>query len=120
MSKSPLHWNDVITYLLFMEIVIPLPHIINTDDMRAKIIKIGNSLGVIIPAKILKELSLHESDTIAMELRGPRLILESAATMNDPFSALPKTGWFSDSRDSWAIANELHDSRINNRENVEL
>ena len=38
----------------------------------------------------------------------------------DSFAALPKTGWFSDSRDSWAIANELHDSRINNREDIEL
>lgn len=92
----------------------------NLDDMRTKIIRIGNSLGIIIPAKILKKLSLQEKDTIAIEMRGPRLIIESAATKDDPFAALPKTGWFSDSRDSWAIAEELHDSRVNNREVIEL
>lgn len=92
----------------------------NLDDMRTKIIRIGNSLGIIIPAKILKKLSLQEKDTIAIEMRGPRLIIESAATKDDPFAVLPKTGWFSDSRDSWAIAEELHDSRVNNREVIEL
>ncbi|MBP5567187.1 MAG: AbrB/MazE/SpoVT family DNA-binding domain-containing protein [Bacteroidales bacterium] len=103
-----------------MEILLPLLRIKNLDDMRTKIIRIGNSLGIIIPAKILKKLSLQEKDTIAIEMRGPRLIIESAATKDDPFAALPKTGWFSDSRDSWAIAEELHDSRVNNREVIEL
>ena len=103
-----------------MEFVIPLPHILKTDDMRSKITRIGNSLGIIIPSKVLKSLSLHENDSIVMELCGPRLILESADTADDPFSALPKTGWFRDSRDSWTIADELHDSRINNREDIEL
>ena len=103
-----------------MEILLPLLRLINLDDMRTKIIKIGNSLGIIIPAKILKKLALREKDEIAIELRGPRLIIESAATKEDPFAALPKTGWFNDSRDSWAIAEELHNSRVNNREVVEL
>ena len=98
-----------------MEILLPLLRIINIDDMRTKIIKIGNSLGIIIPAKILKKLSMHEKDTISIELRGPRLIIESVATKEDPFAALPKTGWFCDSRDSWAIADELHKSRVNSR-----
>lgn len=103
-----------------MEILLPLLRLINLDDMRTKIIKIGNSLGIIIPAKILKKLSMREKDDIVIELRGPRLIIESVATKEDPFAALPKTGWFKDSRDSWAIAEDLHNSRVNNREAVEL
>ena len=51
-----------------MEILLPSLRIIESFDMRAKIIKIGNSLGIIIPHKILKQLSLKESDELELEL----------------------------------------------------
>lgn len=98
-----------------MEYVIPLPHIIDSEDMRSKIIRIGNSLGIIIPSKVLKEMSLKESDILALEMRGDRIIIESLATASDPFASLPKGGWYNDPRDSWEIADELHASRVNSR-----
>ena len=103
-----------------MEILLPSLRIIESFDMRAKIIKIGNSLGIIIPHKILKQLLLKESDELELELRGPRLIMEPVGVANNPFAILDHGGWYDDPRDSWVIAEELRSSRVDSREEIEL
>lgn len=37
--------------------------------MERKIRRIGNSLGIVLPAEILKEIQLSEGDTVEVELR---------------------------------------------------
>jgi antitoxin MazE len=39
------------------------------DSMEKKIRRIGNSLGINLPAEMLKEIQLNEGDTVELELR---------------------------------------------------
>lgn len=104
-----------------MEIVLPLPRIINTDDMRSKITRIGNSLGIIIPSKILKEMSLKEKDVVSMELRGPRLVIGSVQTIEDPFAPISHGGWHDNPEEADALLRDIEESRhISTREDVIL
>ena len=104
-----------------MEIVLPSPHIIKNDDMRSKITRIGNSLGIIIPSKILKEMSLKEKDVVSMELRGPRLIIGSVQEIEDPFAAISHGGWYHNDEEVDAFLKDIEESRhISTREDVVL
>lgn len=54
--------------------------------MKSNIIKIGNSLGLIIPSEILKRMRLAEKDCVNLDLSGDVLTIRSArdsATMAD-------------------------------------
>ena len=98
-----------------------MPRIINTDDMRSKITRIGNSLGIIIPSKILKEMSLKEKDVVSMELRGPRLVIGSVQEIEDPFAAISHGGWYDNPEEADEIMREIEESRhISTREDVVL
>ena len=104
-----------------MEFVIPLPHIIDSEDMRSKIIRIGNSLGIIIPSKVLKEMSLKEKDEVGMELRGCRLVIGSVLDIEDPFAAISHGGWYDNPEEADAFLRDVEESRhISTREPVEL
>ena len=60
--------------------------------MTATIIKIGNSKGVIIPASLLKKLSLGTGDEILLNIDGDKLVirknLEYTGPFTGPFAAL--------------------------------
>lgn len=60
-------------------------------DMYGKIIKIGNSKGVIIPSSLLKELSLGEKDEVKFRLENNTLVI----TKQEPYTG-PFTGPFAD------------------------
>ena len=93
----------------------------NNTDMRGKIIKIGNSLGVIIPSKMLDKMALKEKDIISMELHGSRLVIGSVQEIEDPFSAISCGGWFSDHGEADRLKRAIEESRqISTRELVEL
>ena len=91
--------------------LLSLPQVNEANEMRARIIRIGNSLGVIIPAKILKTLSIKESDEVNLELRGQRLIFESLSDAQNPFASLDRGGWNDDPRSAEEIADELYEMR---------
>ena len=104
-----------------MEYVISLPRIIEKEDMRSKIIRIGNSLGVIIPSKVLKEMSLKEKDVVSMELHGPRLVIGSVLDIEGPFAAISHGGWYHNDEEVDAFLKDIEESRhISTREPVEL
>lgn len=60
--------------------------------MTATIVKIGNSNGIIIPAKILKSLQLAERDSLEIRESDGGLFLKKVGASNivTPFSALDK------------------------------
>ncbi len=78
--------------------------------MEATIIRIGNSEGVRIPAKMLKACSLKHGDSVNITACGNRIIIE----VNNPFAELndihPE-----DTRDALEIAASLRGSRANTR-----
>ena len=96
-------------------------------DMTTKIIPIGNSRGIVIPASILKKLSLKEKDELMIQIQDGRIVL---TTVTPEFSSGPFTGPFAelarfapdeeDTRDALEIARELHDSRVSTRETPTL
>ncbi len=52
--------------------------------MEAKIIKVGNSKGIIIPSKFLKLIGLEEK--VAIEIEGEKMIITAA-------KSIPREGW---------------------------
>lgn len=88
-------------------------------DMTANIIKIGNSKGVIIPASMLKQLSLHNGDEIIISIEDDKLVIrknmEFTGSFTGPFAALEpfKDAW--GDKDPVEIAEELR-SGSGNRE----
>jgi len=72
-----------------------------SEEMKSRIIRIGNSRGIIIPAAFLKALALNEKDRVEFSLENGRLIIEAdkAEEFNGPFtgpfSSLPyvENGW---------------------------
>ena len=104
-----------------MEFVLPLPHIKKNVDMRGKIIRIGHSLGIIIPSKVLKEMSLKEKDVVSMELHGPRLVVGSVLAIEDPFAAISHGGWHDNPEEADALLRDIEEGRhISTREPIEL
>ncbi len=85
--------------------------------MTTSIIKIGNSSGVIIPSRILKRMDLKMKDTVRISYEAGRVVISRE---RDPFEAISKGGWYDDPRDSHAISDDLHKSRINDRDIEEL
>lgn len=59
---------------------------------NATIIRIGNSNGLIIPAKLLKSLALKEKDAVSLTETGGGIVLKKivAEEPETPFSALDK------------------------------
>jgi antitoxin component of MazEF toxin-antitoxin module len=82
-------------------------------DMRktGNIIKIGNSRGVIIPASILKTLSLKEKDEVRLMIKDNALMVKKIEPVTGPFTGVfaelaPwKDAW--GERDSSEIEDEL-------------
>lgn len=58
--------------------------------VNSSILKIGNSCGIIIPAKILKALSLSEKDSVRITETGGRITIQKleSSEVETPFSAL--------------------------------
>lgn len=46
--------------------------------MKSKIIKLGNSAGIIIPAHILEESGLHRDDTVDVIVKNAHIVIEQA------------------------------------------
>ena len=88
--------------------------------VKTNIIKIGNSRGIVIPAKILDRMNMGLHDRVQLEIENGRLIVSPAAATEDPFASISKGGWFDDPRDSHKISEELNIRRITTREPVEL
>lgn len=78
------------------------------------IIKIGNSCGIILPAKVMKALGVKERDALRISVAAgeARLVQENA----DPFEAISSGGWYEDTRDAHEISDELYAGRVNDRE----
>ncbi len=57
---------------------------------NSSILRIGNSCGIIIPAKILKALSLSEKDSVRITEAGGRITIQKceSSEVETPFSAL--------------------------------
>lgn len=72
-------------------IALSLPKIDSYMDKFGKIIKIGNSCGLIIPAQMMKELSLGEHDNVKLRLDNRSLVI----TKQEPYTG-PFTGPFAD------------------------
>ncbi|TYT74415.1 AbrB/MazE/SpoVT family DNA-binding domain-containing protein [Desulfobotulus mexicanus] len=53
--------------------------------MRTQVRKIGNSLGSIIPASLIRQLNLREGSEIDMKEDGGRIILEPVKGSQKPF-----------------------------------
>ena len=94
--------------------------------MTTRLIKIGNSRGILIPSSILKKLSLKEKDELMIQIQDGRIVLtvitpEFTGPFTGPFAELARYAPDeSDTRDALEIARELHDSRVNTREIPEL
>ena len=88
--------------------------------VKTNIIKIGNSRGIVIPAKLLGRMNMNLHDSVQLEIENGRLVVSPAATAEDPFASISKGGWFDDPRDSHQISEELNTWRISTREPVEL
>jgi len=58
--------------------------------VNSSILKIGNSCGIIIPAKILKALSLSEKDSVRISEAGGRITIQKfeSSEAQTPFSVL--------------------------------
>lgn len=89
----------------------------------SSILKIGNSCGIIIPAKILRSLSLSEKDTVILSENGGCLTLKKqTAAEKTPFSALDiwcqEHGYSTD--DTLAQSLEFVDSIRSERQNKEI
>lgn len=89
----------------------------NLGVLKTNIIKIGNSRGIVIPGKLLARLGLDIKDTVNLDLENGRLIVSA---IKDPFEVISCGGWYTDSRDSHDISDELFCGRINTRESVEI
>ena len=96
-------------------------HLMNTT---VNIIRIGNSLGVILPSKILKRLELREKDTLSVSLTGEAITLTSpdkSTSLNNPFSAISKGGWYGmDETEASELSDFLHDSRVDGKKEIVL
>ena len=70
--------------------------------MRARIRRMGNSAGVIIPKPLLSETGVEEGDDVDMTLDEGRIVLA-------PIKRRPRAGWAEDSR---AIAEAGDDALV--------
>lgn len=90
--------------------------------MTTKLIKIGNSRGIVIPSSILKKLGLKEKDGLMIQIQDGQLVLtvikeEFSGPFTGPFAPLARFAPDEDDkRDALEIAQELHDSRVDTRE----
>ena len=90
--------------------------------MTTRLIKIGNSRGILIPSSILKKMSLKEKDELMIQIEDGRIVLtaitpEFTGPFTGPFAELARFAPDKeDTRDALEIARELHDSRVNTRE----
>lgn len=66
--------------------------------MRANIVRVGNSRGIIIPAAIISSCNLGE--TVDMQVKGNKLVIEALKQ--------PRAGWF-DGYDALSDVNVLAD-----------
>lgn len=85
---------------------------------NTNIIRIGNSLGIILPAKMLKKLEAKERDIVKLDEKGGRIVLSNPVKeLCDPYAAISAGGWYGMTKketDDFAAC--LHESRINSRE----
>ncbi len=90
--------------------------------MTTKLIKIGNSRGIVIPSSVLKKLGLKEKDDLMIQIQDGQLVLtvikeEFSGPFTGPFAPLARFAPDEDDkRDALEIAQELHDSRVDTRE----
>lgn len=110
--------QTVITIREIPRIIITFAKILGI--LKTNIIKIGNSRGIVIPAKLLGRMNMDLHDCVQLEIENGRLIVSPAASAKDPFASISKGGWFNDPRDSHQISEELNTWRITTREPVEL
>ncbi len=93
-------------------------------NATVNIIKIGNSLGVILPSKMLKLLQLGEKDTLSVDLKDRAITLTSpgkSGTEDDPFSAISNGGWYGiDENEASGLSDFLHGSRIDSKKELSL
>ncbi|MBQ0155471.1 MAG: hypothetical protein KBT22_02715 [Bacteroidales bacterium] len=62
--------------------------------MTGKVISIGNSLGMILPARILKELSLTKDSNLELRVENGKLIVSESS---------PHKGWAEDAKKLHAL-----------------
>ena len=96
-------------------------YICNNDIVMTatvNIIKIGNSNGIILPAKILRALGVSAKDKLEISCVAGRAVLTSAT--NDPFAEISKGGWYEDPRETNEIEKEIRASRGKTSKVVEL
>ena len=91
--------------------------------MTTKLIKIGNSRGIVIPSSILKEMELKEKDNLLIHTEEHKIILSVIADdftgpFTGPFAQLATSApvWGGEGKDAMEVAREFHDARVNTRE----
>lgn len=94
-------------------------------ETTVNIIKIGNSLGVILPSKILKRLELEERDKLNVNLINETITLSSKEKDNteakNPFSAISKGGWYGINKEEASeLSDFLHETRVDSLKEIAL
>lgn len=75
------------------------------------IIKIGNSLGVILPAKVIRKLGVKEKDSLAMDAVEGRVTLTADLSKASPFDTISKGGFYDSDIDPYAFSDMLVKTR---------
>ena len=75
------------------------------------IIKIGNSLGVILPAKVIRKLGVKEKDSLALDAVDGKVTLTADLSKASPFEAISKGGFYDSDIDPYAFSEMLVKTR---------
>ena len=78
---------------------------------NVNIIKIGNSLGIILPSKVLRKLGAKERDKLELNAMDGRVVLTSNVSSKNPFSAISKGGFYDSDIDPHAFSEMLRETR---------
>ena len=96
-------------------------------DKYGKIIRIGNSCGIIIPSRMLKDLSLDVEDSVLISIEGRSIVIRKQEPYTGPFTGIfadmprPEPGepnpW--EGKSSAEIVEELRYGRYDREKNLD-
>ena len=108
-------------------IALSLPKNHSDMDKYGKIIKIGNSCGMIFPARLLRDLSINADDSVCISVVNRSIVITKQEPYTGPYTGIfadmprPKPGepdpW--DGKDSSEIMEELRSGRLDRNKNLD-
>lgn len=79
---------------------------------NVNVIRIGNSLGVILPSKVLNELGADEKAVLTLTAEDGKVTLSPVVTRKkDPFAAISKGGFYDSDIDPYEFSDMLVKTR---------